>query len=151
MLLGLFPFAIILAMRVPDRVPGLKWLTILLSIYAVIWISLEGDLIQVLLLSAGLVILFVGYFIQRFLAGRTYGLLPWIGLCVGGGLILGLIFGLFTLTLMAIKTGLHGHGPEFTPDEIAWVISQIPLWSAAGLLAGGGLGALSAGFSNRAQ
>lgn len=140
-----------LAMQAPDRVPGLKWGTILVSIYAVIWISLEGDLSQVLLLSAGMIVLFSGYFIQRFLAGRTYGLFPWIGLCGGGGMILGLIFGLLTLTSMAIKTGLHGHGPEFTPDEIAWVISQIPLWSAAGLLAGAGLGALAAGFSSRSQ
>lgn len=138
-------------MRLPDRVPGLKWLTIVVSIYAIIWISLEGDLRQVFLLSAGLVILLMGYLLQRFLAGRILSLFAWLGLCVGGGVILGLIFGILTLTLMAIKTGLHGHGPEFTPDEIAWVLSQIPLWSALGLLVGTGLGALAAGFSSRSQ
>ena len=135
-------------MRFPDRVPGLKWLTIVVSIYAIFWVSLEGDLRQVLLLSAGLVILFAGYLIQRFLAGRILSLFTWLGLCAGGGVILGLIFGILTLTLMAIKTGLHGHGPEFTSDEIAWVISQVPLWSALGLLVGTGLGALAAGFGS---
>ena len=138
-------------MRLPDRVPGLKWLTIVVSIYAIIWISLEGDLRQVFLLSAGLVILLMGYLLQRFLAGRILSLFAWLGLCAGGGVILGLIFGILTLTLMAIKTGLHGHGPEFTPDEIAWVLSQIPLWSALGILVGTGLGALAAGFSSRSQ
>lgn len=140
-----------LAMQLPDRVPGLKWLTILVSIYAVIWISLEGDLRQVLLLSAGLVLLLAGTLIGRFLAGRTYRLLPWLIICAGGGAILGLFFGISTLVSMAIKTGLHGHGPEFTLDEISWVISQIPFWSVLGLLIGAGLGALAAGFSSQSQ
>jgi hypothetical protein len=137
-------------MHLPDRVPGFKWLTILVSIYAVIWISLEGDLSQVLLLSAGVILLLAGVIVRRFLAGRTYSLLTWLGLCAGGGAILGLLFGILSLALMAIKTGLHGHGPEFTPDEITWVISQIPLWGLIGLLVGAGLAALAAGFNSRA-
>ena len=60
---------------------------------------------------------------------------------------MGLIFGALTLAFMAIKTGLHGHGPEFAPDEISWVISQMPLWAMFGFLVGGGLGALTAGFT----
>lgn len=138
-------------MQLPDRVPGLKWLTILVSIYAVIWISLEGDVRQVLLLSAGVVLLLTGTFIGRFLAGGTYRLLPWLILCTGGGALLGLVFGMLNLAFMAIKTGLHSHGPEFTLDEISWVVSQMPLWSVLGLLIGGGLGALAAGFSSRSQ
>jgi hypothetical protein len=40
---------------------------------------------------------------------------------------------------MAVKTGLHAHGPEFSPSQIAWVMGQVPWWTSAGLLAGVGL------------
>jgi hypothetical protein len=93
--------------------------------------------------------LLASFIVRRFLAGRTYGLLTWISLCAGGCAILGLLFGILSLALMAIKTGLHGHGPEFTPDEITWVISQMPLWGLFGLLVGAGLAALAAGFNSR--
>jgi hypothetical protein len=46
---------------------------------------------------------------------------------------------------MAVKTGLHAHGPEFTPAEINWVLQQTPIWTAAGLLAGLGLGQIVKG------
>ena len=58
----------------------------------------------------------------------------------------GLGFGLLTLLIMAVKTGLHGHGPEFSPAEISWVIDQIPLWSLVGLLAGLGVGIVAIGW-----
>jgi NhaP-type Na+/H+ or K+/H+ antiporter len=51
---------------------------------------------------------------------------------------------LLTLVFMAIKTGLHAHGPEFTLQEIQWVSQQTPLWAAVGLLIGLGLGMLTA-------
>ena len=43
---------------------------------------------------------------------------------------------------MAIKTGLHAHGPEFSGSELDWVLQQIPMWALVGLLGGLGLGFL---------
>jgi hypothetical protein len=43
---------------------------------------------------------------------------------------------------MALKTGLHAHGHEFTRAEIAWVLGRTPLWALAGLFAGLGVGLL---------
>jgi hypothetical protein len=65
----------------------------------------------------------------------------------GLGLFIGLGSAFMTLILRAVKTGLHGHGPEFSQAEIEWVIGQIPLWTLAGLIAGLGLGLLSTGFT----
>jgi len=50
-----------------------------------------------------------------------------------------------TLFLMALKTGIHAHGPEYTMAEVAWVWRQLPLWVAAGTLAGTGLALVAAG------
>jgi hypothetical protein len=59
---------------------------------------------------------------------------------------MGLGCALLGLALMAIKTGLHGHGPEFTAAEIEWLVGQIPVWTAAGVPAGLGLGMLILAF-----
>jgi len=134
-------------MQLPDKVPGIKWLTILVAVYAVLWISLEGSIGQALLLSAGFSILLLGYLYQRFLGGRHLSYRAWLLISTVAGLLLGLLFGLLTLLLMAVKTGLHGHGPEFSPDQISWLLQQIPLWSVIGLIAGLGLGLIVAGFN----
>ena len=134
-------------MQFPERMPGLKWLTIIIAVYGIIWISLEGALIQVLLFSAGLTILSAGYIVQKHMAGRKHSLGGWLILCAAIGCLAGLTFGLLALILMAVKTGLHGHGPEFSPVEVSWVAWQIPWWAASGLIAGAGLGLLAVGFA----
>ena len=40
------------------------------------------------------------------------------------------------------KTGVHAHGPEFSPAEIGWLMQQAVLWSLVGTIAGAGLGLL---------
>ena len=57
---------------------------------------------------------------------------------IGGGigLVSGLMLPLIILTLMGLKTGLHAHGPEFTPVEIAYIVSRFLPWGGLGLLAG---------------
>ena len=82
------------------------------------------------------------YFFQRFMAGQTLSTgrgLFFMGLW---GLALGAGTALMTLFLMAVKTGLHGHGPEFTMAEVGAVGQQLPLWSLVGLLGGLGVGVL---------
>ena len=65
------------------------------------------------------------------------------------GLVLGAGSGLATLIFMAVKTGLHTHGPEFSQAEIEWVLGNLTLWTAVGLLVGLGLGLIWAGLERR--
>lgn len=129
-------------MKVPLQIPGLKWLTVIVGLYAVVWLSLEGALVQVLMLSLGLALLGAGYLTRRLLGGRELSTGWWLLISSGVGAMTGFACGLLALALMAVKTGLHGHGPEFTAAEIEWVVSQIPLWTSAGMVAGLGLGLL---------
>jgi len=52
-------------------------------------------------------------------------------------LIAGLGVTAVALLLMAIKTGLHGHGtPDYTPEQMVRVLSLTPLWVVVGLVIG---------------
>lgn len=117
-------------------------MTILVSAYAVIWIALEGNLARVTLLGWALTVVAFGHLFQRWIGGRTASVPSWLALCAALGALAGFCSGAATLVFMALKTGLHAHGPEFAASEIEWVAAQIPWWTSAGLLAGLGLGAL---------
>jgi hypothetical protein len=133
----------------PERIPGLKWLMVLTAVYGVVWISLEGNLGRVILLGTAVSLTLVGYWMQRFLGGRLFHGASWLIVMGGGGLLVGLGSGLLTFFFMALKTGLHGHGPEFRAAEIEGVLGMIPLWGVAGLVAGMGVGVLIWGWGKR--
>lgn len=133
-------------MLVPSRLPGLRLFSILVAIYAAVWISLEGAKQQVILLAVAFMLVIAGYLVQRFLGSKRLSARRWVLYLAGLGLFIGLGSAFLTLILMAVKTGLHGHGPEFAQAEIEWVIGQIPLWTLVGLIAGLGMGLLTTGF-----
>jgi hypothetical protein len=132
-------------MQIPHKLPGLKWLTAVVGIYGVIWIGLEGELWRSVLLAVGVTAVSLLYLLQKYLGGRILPAGQWLGMTAVSGLLFGLGSGLLTLLFMVVKTGLHGHGPEFSLAEIEWVINQIPLWTAVGLLIGLGIGMIGAG------
>ncbi|NKQ34571.1 MAG: hypothetical protein HF973_03040 [Chloroflexi bacterium] len=132
-------------MQIPHKLPGLKWLTAVVGIYGVIWIGLEGELWRSILLAVGVTAVSLLYLWQKYLGGRALPAGKWLGMTAVSGFLFGLGSSLLTLLLMAVKTGLHGHGPEFSPAELEWVINQIPLWTAVGLLIGLGIGMIGAG------
>jgi hypothetical protein len=138
-----------MANQVPAKLPGLRAGLILLAVYLVVWIPLEGNLWRALLLGAWSCAVGLAHLIQRHLGGRTFSPWQWLGLWAGSGLLLGLGSGLLTLVAMAMKTGLHNHGPEFSRAEISWVIAQTPVWTVAGLLAGLAIGLLTAKWAAR--
>lgn len=129
-------------MKIPAKIPGLKWLIAIVGLYGFVWIGLEGKLWQAILLAAGLVLSSELYLLQRLLGDRQIGIQYWLLICAGLGCAGGLGCILLTLALMAVKTGLHGHGPEFTAAEIEWLLGQIPLWTVSATIAGVGLGLL---------
>lgn len=129
-------------MQFPTRIPGLKKVTAAWGVYAAVWITLEGNVGQTVLLAVGLALLTAGHLLQRGVGGRRLSRPQWLLLAATAGLLIGLSSSLLTLVFMVVKTGLHAHGPEFTPGEMAWVVQQAPVWAAAGLLAGLGMGLL---------
>lgn len=130
-------------MRLPNRIPGLKWLIILWGAYGIVWIAFEGTLWRVLLLGFLTTAVALLSLIQKQLGGHTLSALKWVGLTAVSGVGLGLGTAVLTLIFMALKSGLHAHGPEFRPQEITWLLQQTPLWTAVGLLAGLGLGLIT--------
>ena len=127
----------------PGRRPYLKWLTAVYILYALIWIPLEGNLVRVVVMGVGTTAVALAHLAQRFLGGKTLTRTQWLGATAVLGLLLGLGSSLLTLLFMAVKTGLHAHGPEFTLQQITWVWQQLPLWSLAGLISGLGLGMIT--------
>lgn len=131
-------------METPDRVPVLKWATILVAAYGAIWIALEGNLVRVTVLGCAVALLLVGALFRRWVAGRRFAIGLWVVVCAALGTLAGFSSAILTLIFMALKTGLHAHGPEFDALQIGWVVQQIPWWTSAGLLAGLGLGLIYA-------
>ena len=63
-------------MQIPSRFPGLRLFSILVAIYAAIWISLEGAKQQVILLAIAFMLVITGYLVQRYLGGKQLSAMP---------------------------------------------------------------------------
>ncbi len=129
-------------MQIPDELPGIKWLYALWVVTAVAWSALEGDLRRVSFFGLLTTSVALVYLLRRLMAGRMFGALPGLLIMGGWGVALGVGTGFMTLFLMAIKTGLHAHGPEFTAAEISTIWQQLPLLSLVGAVGGVGVGLL---------
>ena len=136
-------FAIITVMKFPTKIRRMKLLAAIAAVYGIAWIAMEGELYRAIIMAILFTALLGGLLIQRFLGGRTVSERDWILACAGIGTFFGVSIALMILLFMAVKTGLHGHGPEFTQDQIEWVLSQMLFWGAAGLLGGLGLGLIT--------
>lgn len=134
-------------MHIPAKLPGLRKLTAVWAVYGMVWMVWEGKLWPVVLMGGLTTAVLLGYLGQKVMAARSVSVGWWVVTTAVTGACFGFFSGILALFFMALKTGLHGHGPEFTPAEINWVLAQIPLWTAVGCLAGAGLGLLSVGLS----
>ena len=133
------------------RFPLLRIGLIILSIFSLAWISLEGDPRWSSIMAFTTLLVGIGFLVKKLIGGRIISRNGWTILLVGYGLVLGLLFAPAVLIFMAFKTGLHGHGVEFTRVEFEWFLSRVSLWAAAGLLAGAGLGLLTTGFKRNSD
>ncbi len=129
----------------PQKVPGLKWLLGIWVVYTAVWIPLEGALVQVVIMGTVTAILLLGHGWQRWLGGKVLGRGMGVGITAVSGAIIGGGSAVLSLIFMAVKTGLHAHGPEFSQAEIEWVWHLLPLWTAVGFLVGLGGGLIWAG------
>lgn len=118
------------------------------GLYALVWMALEGALGRDILLAALALVAGLLYLDGR---GRQRWRPRHVVIAAVAGLLAGAGLALLTLFLMALKTGMHAHGPEYSPADLAWVWAQLPLWSAAGALLGLGLGLLRLALPRREQ
>ena len=132
-------------MRVPGNIPYLKAAAVLVGVFTVVWSALEGRLAADLLLASAALALTMAWLITRRLGGRVMSPGRGIALAVAVGAAYGVGLTLLALGLMALKTGLHAHGPEYPTAQIVWLWRQGPLWGAVGGLAGLGVGLLVSG------
>ena len=109
---------------------------VILGIVILIWLPIEeSNKIFVLILS-GLVCAWAGiWLIQGNHITKLRTIIKYI--LVGGGA--GLMMGLVAILLMAIKTGIHGHGtPDYTPEQIIEILLRTPFFVLGGVLIGVG-------------
>ena len=132
-------------MKIPLTIPYFRLALGLTLAYGFLWMALEGELWRDLVLAAAVTLRVAGYAMTRFPGGRTLSVRRFVIVAVAAGLIAGVALSLITLFLMALKMGIHAHGPEYATREIVWVWQQLPLWSIVGGLVGLGLGLLVAG------
>lgn len=129
----------------PQKISGWKLLVGVWLGYTAVWISLEGSLLRVIMMGTATAVLLLGHGWQRWLGGKQVGRGVGVLVTAVSGVLLGGGSGLLSLLFMAVKTGLHAHGPEFSQAEIVWVWQMLPLWTAVGLLVGLGVGLIWAG------
>jgi hypothetical protein len=122
---------------------------LLLGILVLVWLPFEESSVLGVLVIAGLFCTWGGIWVL-FKTGsyRKHGI-------VRNVLIWGLA-GFFvvpiTILLMAIKTGIHGHGtPDFSVEQMQAVLSRIPYFMFGGVLVGAGIGLLRTVNRERAR
>jgi len=118
-------------------------------VYVVAWATLESGLWATVLAAVLAASALLGHLFNKVLSGRMLSIGVWLLITAVFGALLGLGSALLTLIFMAIKIGLHAHGPEFSAQEVNWVFQQMPLWTFAGLLGGLGLGLILIAVSTR--
>jgi len=112
------------------------------------WMPYEGLLWLVMIVGILLTLLWGWMFFRQ--TPLLSGLGP-VGRPAAFGALLGLVAPILILGLMILKTGVHAHGPEYSPLEIRWITQQIAIWPFVGSLAGFGISFLGRSFANTSE
>ncbi|MBP6016767.1 MAG: hypothetical protein KA586_08610 [Candidatus Promineofilum sp.] len=115
----------------------------IVGVFTAVWMVTEGDLGRDVVLAGSLLLVGLMALMRRWSWIRTLPPGKTVLLGVAGGLAYGIGLVLLTLFLMAVKTGLHAHGLEYTSYQLVWVWRQLPLWVVAGGLMGLSVGLLA--------
>lgn len=132
-------------MMIPNRP---RWLLLLSLAYlpvATFWLGPEDSIWLAAVLGWLGSALGVANAVTVRLGGRTVGGRKGLMLAVGIGLAVGVGAGVVTVALMLMKTAAHSHGPfpDFPATVVVGIVARMPVWAAAGALAGLALGLVS--------
>jgi hypothetical protein len=117
---------------------------LLLGILIVVWLSIEESSTLGVVLLAGLVCTRIALWLLQRTRMDGKHLIFW-PIIIGSGA--GLLLAPLAVLLMALKSGLHGHGaPDFNPGQLQAVFSRMPFYILAGFLIGTGGGLLRYAF-----
>lgn len=127
----------------------LKLSGLLLGIVVLVWLPVEESSQVGVLVIAGLVCTWGAiWLLLRIGYSGKHTLLRHI--VIGGGA--GLLLVPLAILLMAIKTGIHGHGtPDYTLDQMQDLLSRMPFFALGGVLLGAGSGLLRTAKDNKSQ
>jgi hypothetical protein len=108
---------------------------ILLGIFILFWLPVEeNSLVVVFLISLCACSLGLLAFLER--QPSTTGIKKSLVVLLVG-LLAGAAVTLVALALMAVKTGVHGHGiSDYSAAQVSLVLRLTPLWMGVGLIAG---------------
>jgi hypothetical protein len=108
----------------------------LFFVYFLLWTQFEGNLRNVAILGTSAALLGAWTVWRRYLRSRTFSRRRFAVAMSLTGLFTGLAAPALALLGMAVKQGLHGHGPEYTTVQVT-AVTQSFLWAGvAGLLFG---------------
>lgn len=94
-------------------------------------------MLLVVLISGGICTWAAAWFLVKPLEGNRQIILRYGLVGMGAGLAVALL----GIILMALKSGIHGHGtPDFTVAQLQEVMSRLPFFTISGLLIGLGSG-----------
>ncbi len=111
---------------------------LILGIGILVWLPFEERSELGVLLISGAICTWSAFWILRVRVESEKQLLLRHGV-IGAGA--GLLIVPVALLLMALKTGLHGHGtPDFTVGQMQLVLSRVPYFIISGFLVGVGSG-----------
>jgi hypothetical protein len=120
----------------PSPVPiRLRLAFILLGIFTLLWLPVEeNSLVLVFLISGTACSLGLLVFLERQPSAKGMKKSLWVPLA---GLLAGAAVTLVALALMAVKTGVHGHGiSDYSAEQVIFALRLTPLWMGVGLIAG---------------
>ena len=112
----------------------------LIGVVVLVWLPIEERSELGVLLISGLICTWIGvWLLHKTDTEGRHVILRF--LLVGGGA--GLLLAPLAVLLVAIKSGIHGHGsPDFTVSQMQTVISRLPYFVLVGILIGAGSGLL---------
>jgi hypothetical protein len=117
---------------------GLRISAFLLGIIVLIWLTIEDEnTIGVVVISGAICIWAAFWVLVKPVEGGSQIILRHSLVGLGAGLAVSLL----GILLMALKSGIHGHGtPDFTVSQIQQVLSNTPYFALSGFLIGFGSG-----------
>jgi hypothetical protein len=124
--------------RPPGKLSWVRLAGLVIGVALLVWLPFEDNGLSIVVFLAAVTCAWLA--VRLLLASRVDG-----GKQVAFYLLVGALAGLMVaplaLVLMALKTGLHGHGtPDFSPAQLQAVLLRTPAWAGSGLLLGFGCG-----------